>query len=70
MDRLMALVVAVLALAGCTPATRLVVLQNPETLQTVECRVDPWGSMNYARQIDTCVSAYKQAGYRETGSAQ
>lgn len=54
-------------LAGCGsmhgPA-RIAVLQNPETKQTVECRVDPWGDMNRRRQIDNCIAAYEKAGYR------
>ena len=51
-----------------TPSTRVVVLQNPTTLQTVECKVDPWGSYP-GRQIDDCVRAYKQAGYGVAGDS-
>lgn len=61
------LVVAVLLLSGCAGTThpsRIAVLQNPETKQTVECRVDPWGSLNYSGQVDTCIKAYQKAGYK------
>jgi hypothetical protein len=55
-------------LVGCAGTSygehsRIAVLQNPETKQTVECRADPWGDMNYRRQIDNCIKAYKGAGY-------
>jgi hypothetical protein len=64
-----ALVVGVLLLAGCGSATRLVVLQNPQTKQTVECRVDPWGDMRRTRQIEHCVDAYRKAGYEVVGDS-
>lgn len=50
--------------AGTTHPARIAVLQNPETKQTVECRVDPWGSVNYQRQVDNCIAVYQKAGYR------
>lgn len=62
--------VCVLLLNACGSVTRIVVLQNPQTQQTVECRVDPWGSVNRAEQIDACVSAYKKAGYAVVGESQ
>lgn len=52
-------------LVGCASthnASRIAVLQNPQTKQTVECKVNPWGS-NYATQVDNCISTYKKAGY-------
>lgn len=58
--------VTVLTACAGTPSgehSRIAVLQNPETKQTVECRADPWGDMNYRRQIDNCIKAYKGAGY-------
>ncbi|WP_369952285.1 hypothetical protein [Ralstonia syzygii] len=54
------------ALGGCASSyqqARIAVLQHPETKQTVECRVDPWGS-NYRKQVDNCVAAYQKAGYK------
>lgn len=60
-------VVVGIALAGCAATNhpaRIAVLQNPETKQTVECRVDPWGSMSYGLQVDNCIAAYQKAGYK------
>ena len=61
----MSVVTLLVACAG-TPYgqhSRTAVMQNPETKQTVECRADPWGDMNYRRQIDNCIKAYEGAGY-------
>lgn len=57
----------VIALMGCAGAyhpARIVVLQNPKTGQTVECRVDPWGSLDYKLQIDNCIAAYEKSGFK------
>jgi hypothetical protein len=54
-------------LASCasySPA-RIVLMQHPETKQTVECKVDPWGHINRKLQIDSCVEAYELAGYKK-----
>jgi hypothetical protein len=56
-------------LAGCGSPTRVVVMQHPETKQTVECKIDPWGSVNRNSQIDACVTSYEQAGYRKVGDS-
>jgi len=56
-----------IVLTGCggtNHPARIAVLQNPETKQTVECRVDPWGSVNYGGQVDNCITAYQKAGYK------
>jgi hypothetical protein len=55
---------------GCGSATRVVVLQHPSTQQTVQCRVDPWGSMDRTRQIEACVAAHTKAGYQVVGDSQ
>jgi len=62
-------IAALVALAGCVSPSRVVVLQQPETKQTVECRVNPWGSISNANQINKCVYAYKQAGYSVVGDS-
>ena len=64
------LVAWMLLLAACGSPSRVVVLQHPQTKQTVECRVDPWGSMNRTGQIDACVSAYKKSGYEVIGDSR
>jgi len=69
MKRIIA-VAGLLALAGCVSPSRVVVLQQPETKQTVECRVNPWGSISNANQINKCVNAYKQAGYSVVGDSE
>lgn len=53
--------------AGCVGLnnpSRIAVLQNPATKQTVDCRADPGGSFSYRSQIESCVSTYQKAGYR------
>ena len=57
--------IAVMTVTSCasySPA-RIVVMQNSETKQTVECKVDPWGHINRKIQVDSCVTSYEQAGY-------
>jgi hypothetical protein len=58
-------VVFMLASCGTYSPARIVVLQHPETRQTVECKVDPWGHINRKLQIDSCVDAYNKAGYQK-----
>ena len=50
-------------IAGCAATARVAVLQNPETKQTVECKIIPMGGMNWTAQVDNCITAYKKAGY-------
>jgi hypothetical protein len=45
-------------------------MQHPETKQTVQCRVDPWGDTNRTRQIEACVRAHEGAGYRIVGDSK
>jgi hypothetical protein len=48
----------------------VVVLENPQTKQTVECRVDPWGDIRRTRQIEDYVDAYRMAGYAVIGDTE
>lgn len=50
-------------LAGCAATARVAVLQNPDTKQTVECKITPMAGMNWSEQVDTCIAAYQKAGY-------
>jgi len=66
----LASILAMCFLSACTStstasASRMAVLQNPETKQTVQCKVDPWGSLNFATQVDNCIKAYEKAGYKK-----
>jgi hypothetical protein len=54
---------------GCGSASRVVVLQHPQTKQTVQCKVDPWGDMSFNRQVESCVKAHEQAGYTVVGDS-
>jgi len=71
---MMRLVLAVSLLAFVLPGygsvSRVVVLQHPQTKQTIECRDDPWGSSNRTAQIEDGVKAYRQAGYTVVGDSQ
>jgi PBP1b-binding outer membrane lipoprotein LpoB len=60
----------IILLSGCSASSpssssRMAVLQNPETKQTVQCKIDPWGSMNHAMQIENCIKVYEKAGYKK-----
>lgn len=55
---------------ACSSTTsRFVILQQPTTKQTVECKIDPLGDMRFHKQIADCVSAYEQAGYVVVGDS-
>ena len=43
------LLVWMLLCTACGSVDRVVVLQHLQTKQTVECRVDPWGSLDRTR---------------------
>lgn len=62
------IIVGALLLTGC--AHGIVVLQHPQTKQTVECKHDPWGDGMSSTQIAKCVKAYEQAGYKVTGDSR
>jgi hypothetical protein len=58
--------IATLALlsAACSvfvQQSRIAVLQNPETKQTVECKA--WGSV-YKNQVVNCIKVYQKVGYK------
>ncbi|WP_334157909.1 hypothetical protein [Oryzomicrobium sp.] len=57
--------IAALALlgAGCAASARIVVLQHPDTKQTVDCRVDGSVTRPYLKQ-ENCINAYEKVGYR------
>lgn len=64
------LVLAGVLMVGCSSTTsRFVILQNPTTKQTVECKIDPLGDMRFHKQIEDCTNAYKQAGYVVVGDS-
>jgi hypothetical protein len=63
-------VLAGLLMVGCSSTTsRFVILQNPTTKQTVECKIDPMGDMRFHKQIEDCTNAYRQAGYVVVGDS-
>jgi len=64
-----ALIAVGLMLFGCGSPSRVVILQHPETKQTVKCEVDPWGHINRTLQIDDCVNAYQKAGFKPVGDS-
>jgi hypothetical protein len=63
------IVALALLLAGCGSVNRVVVLQHPDTKQTVQCKVNPWGPFDRTGQIESCVRAYEEAGYRTVGDS-
>ena len=57
------LVLAVAGLAGCA-GDAMSLMQGP-TGDTITCKVDPWGDIQYQRQVDQCTALYSKAGYKE-----
>lgn len=65
--RFVLLIAFAVTASGCAVSdnlSRVAVLQNPETKQTVECRVDPWGHIDRKKQVDVCIATYQKAGYK------
>ena len=50
------------ALFGCAAKPDVVVMQNPATSETFECRRYPWGSV-IADDVEQCVIGFKAAGW-------
>jgi hypothetical protein len=51
MGAMMVLILALtLTCVGCGSATRVMVMQNPGTVQVGECKVDPWGDIRRDKQ--------------------
>ena len=59
----MVAIVATFMLVGCAASARVVILQHPDTKQTVDCRVDGTVSRPYLKQ-ENCITAYESIGYR------
>lgn len=54
---------SVAMITGCAWSARVVVLQHPETKQTVDCKVDGTVSRPYLKQ-ENCISTYQTVGYK------
>ena len=64
------LLIIALLLPGCANLTRVVVMQNPETKQTVYCNANGAVSVGHGRQIDPCVKAHTSAGYVKVSDSE
>ena len=54
---------------GCASLEPIVVLQHPETKQTVACQRVAGGSWaTPGQQVENCVRAHEAAGYVRTGN--
>lgn len=61
----------VAALVGCAADSRnhtLVVLQNPTSKDTKECKGDAWANWNPYAAVEQCAVAYEKAGYVRMGA--
>lgn len=68
--RVLILAALAVVLAACGSPSRVVVMQRTDGGGApVECRVDPWGSADRTAQIESCVAAYRQAGYTVAGDS-
>lgn len=59
---------SVIVLAGCSTGKRIIVLQHPETKQTVECQADPWATFDQKGVTEQCAKDYEAAGYKRLSS--
>ena len=69
LTRLIILSILLAMSQGCTPAST-VVMYNPETKQTVECKRDPWKHWQWEdeRVIQGCIRQYRAVGFVEADS--
>lgn len=61
---------ALLFLAGCAanPNNKtLIVLQNPETKQTVQCNSRTGATWNPYAEVEACAKSYEQVGFKRVG---
>jgi outer membrane lipoprotein SlyB len=62
-----ALLIAVgLVLAGCAANPNnhtAVLLQNPKTKETKECKLGTWTSLDPYAGVEACAKAYEKAGF-------
>lgn len=61
------MLLAAVLIAGCASTnsySRIAVLQNPDTKQTVECKYPEAASIRLSSHIDTCIATYEKAGYK------
>lgn len=63
MKQIIILSCVAIAVTGCAATARIAVLQNPQTKQTVECKITPMGGVNWTDQVENCIATYKKAGY-------
>ena len=54
---------------GCGPVSRTVVMQHPETKQTIACKMDGAVDWDSTTAVDSCVRAHEQAGYKLVGDS-
>ena len=58
------LTIMLLSIVGCSNGRKsIIVLQHPETNQTVECKGDPWTDLNPWTAAEKCAEDYKTAGF-------
>lgn len=65
------IIATLLSLTGCAADPNnhtLIVLEHPETKQTVQCKGDAWASWNVYAETEKCAEAYEKAGYKRLGS--
>lgn len=58
--------VMLLFLSGCASFSdkpSKVILQNPQTMEFVNCRVDEWGTSESYRKNEECVQSYIDQGF-------
>ena len=72
MTRKLLLLPLLLALSSCMAAKekqpKVVILQNPKTMEFQNCKVADWGSEQGFLDNEKCVQRYQQEGYIIWGS--
>ena len=63
------ILIATLLITGCAASARIVILQHPETKQTVDCKVDGSVTRPYLKQ-ENCISGYQSIGYKVVSDSE
>lgn len=57
-------------LTGCVAGQNsrtLIVLQNPKTKETKECKADAWSTWDVYAATEACAKAYEKIGFKRVG---
>lgn len=62
--KLLTYICFLVVISGCA-SNAFEIMKDPKTGDVRECKVDPWGDIQYQRQVDFCVARWEKAGYQK-----